>query len=38
VLVAGGVATYIALTTEKSPTAGTIAPGTVKAESWGIRF
>jgi hypothetical protein len=38
VLVAGGVATYIALTTEKSATAGTIAPGTVKAESWGIRF
>jgi hypothetical protein len=38
VLVAGGIATYIALTTEKDPTAGTIAPGTVKAESWGIRF
>jgi hypothetical protein len=38
VLVAGGVATYIALTTEKDPTSGTIAPGTVKAESWGIRF
>ncbi len=38
VLVAGGVATYVALTTEKSPTSGTIAPGTVKAESWGIRF
>ena len=38
VLVAGGIATYIALTTEKDPTAGTIPPGTVKAESWGIRF
>jgi hypothetical protein len=38
VVVAGGIATYIALTTEKDPTAGTIAPGTVKAESWGIRF
>ena len=38
VLVAGGIATYIALTTEKDPSAGTIAPGTVKAESWGFRF
>jgi hypothetical protein len=38
VLVAGGIATYVAATTEKDPTAGTIAPGTVKAESWGFRF
>ena len=38
VLVAGGIATYIALTTEKDPSAGTIPPGTVKAESWGFRF
>jgi hypothetical protein len=38
ILVAGGIATYIALTTEKDPSAGTIAPGTVKAESWGFRF
>jgi hypothetical protein len=38
VLVAGGIATYVALTTEKDPTSGTIAPGTVKAESWAIRF
>jgi hypothetical protein len=38
VLVAGSVITYVALTTEKSPTAGTIPPGTVKAEGWAIRF
>ena len=38
VLVAGGIATYVALTTEKDPSAGTIPPGTVKAESWGFRF
>jgi len=38
VLVAGGIATYVALTTEKDPTSGTIPPGTVKAQSWGIRF
>lgn len=38
VLVAGGIATYIALTTEKDPSAGTIPPGTVKAQSWGFRF
>ena len=38
VLVAGGIATYVILTTDKDPTAGTIPPGTVKAESWGIRF
>ena len=38
ILVAGGIATYIALTTEKDPSAGTIPPGTVKAESWGFRF
>lgn len=38
VLVAGGIATYIALTTEKDPSSGTIPPGTVKAESWGFRF
>ena len=38
VLIAGGIATYAALTTEKDPSAGTIAPGTVKAESWGFRF
>ncbi len=38
IVVAGGIATYIALTTEKDPTSGTIAPGTVKAESWGIHF
>jgi hypothetical protein len=38
VLVAGGIATYVALTTEKDPSSGTIPPGTVKAESWGFRF
>ncbi|MDB4938619.1 MAG: hypothetical protein JWP87_5591 [Labilithrix sp.] len=38
VLVAGGIALYVAATTEKDPSAGTIAPGTVKAEGWGIRF
>jgi len=38
VLAAGGVALGIALTTEKDPDAGTIAPGTVKAESFGFRF
>jgi hypothetical protein len=38
VLVAGGIATYVALTTEKDPSSGTIPPGTVKAQSWGIRF
>lgn len=35
VVAAGGVATVIALTTEKSPDTGTIAPGQVKAE---LRF
>ena len=38
VLIAGGIATYVALTTEKDPSSGTIPPGTVKAESWGFRF
>ena len=38
VVVGGGIATYIALTTEKDPAAGSIPPGTVKAEAWGIRF
>jgi hypothetical protein len=38
VLVAGGIATYVALTTEKDPSSGTIPPGTVKAQSWGFRF
>ncbi len=38
VLAAGGVALGIALTTEKDPDAGTIPPGTVKAESFGLRF
>lgn len=38
VLVAGGVVAYVAATTEKDPSSGTIAPGTVKAESWGFRF
>lgn len=38
VLVAGGVVAYVLATTEKDPSAGTIAPGTVKAESWAIRF
>jgi hypothetical protein len=38
VVVAGGIAAYVAATTEKSPTAGTIPPGTVKAEAWGLRF
>lgn len=38
VVVAGGIVGYVAATTEKDPTAGTIAPGTVKAESWGLRF
>jgi hypothetical protein len=35
IVAAGGVATIIALTTEKSPDSGTIAPGQVKAE---LRF
>ncbi len=35
VVAAGGVATFVALTTEKSPDTGTIAPGQVKAE---LRF
>lgn len=35
VVAAGGVTTFIALTTEKSPDSGTIAPGQVKAE---LRF
>jgi hypothetical protein len=38
VLAAGGVALAVALTTEKDADAGTIPPGTVKAEAWGIRF
>jgi hypothetical protein len=39
VLVAGGItAGIIAATTEKDPDAGTIPPGTVKAESFGFRF
>jgi hypothetical protein len=38
VVVAGGIALYVVATTEKDPTAGTIPPGTVKAEAWGIRF
>jgi hypothetical protein len=38
VLVAGGIATYVALTTEKDPSSGTIPPGTVKAQTWGLRF
>ena len=38
VLVAGGIFAYVAATTEKDPSAGTIPPGTVKAESWGFRF
>lgn len=38
VLVAGGALAYVAATTERDPSAGTIAPGTVKAESWGFRF
>ena len=35
VVAAGGVTTFIALTTEKSPDSGTIPPGQVKAE---LRF
>jgi hypothetical protein len=38
VLVVGGVVAYVAATTERDASAGTIAPGTVKAESWGFRF
>jgi hypothetical protein len=38
VLVAGGIALYVVATTEKDPSAGTIPPGTVKAEGWGFRF
>jgi hypothetical protein len=38
VVAAGAVIGIVAATTEKDPTAGTIPPGTVKAESWGIRF
>jgi hypothetical protein len=38
VVVAGTIAAIIVATTEKSPSSGTIAPGTVKADSWGIRF
>ena len=38
VVVAGGIIAYVAATTEKDPSAGTIAPGTVRAESWGLRF
>jgi hypothetical protein len=35
---AGVVVTVVAFTTEKTAEKGTIAPGTVKAESWAIRF
>jgi hypothetical protein len=38
VVVAGGVLAVVAATTEKSPSSGTIPPGTVKASAWGIRF
>jgi hypothetical protein len=39
IIVAGGAAiAIVAATTEQSPSAGTIPPGTVKAEAWGIRF
>jgi hypothetical protein len=38
VVVGGGIAAYLIATTEKDPTAGTIPPGTVKAESFGFRF
>lgn len=39
VLVVGGVVTtVVAFTTEKAPDTGTIPPGTIKAESFGIRF
>jgi hypothetical protein len=38
ILVGAGIATYLIATTEKDPDAGTIPPGTVKAESWGFRF
>lgn len=38
ILVGGGIAIYAVATTEKDPDSGTIPPGTVKAESWGIRF
>ena len=38
VLVGTGIALYVIATTEKDPTAGTIPPGTVKAESFGFRF
>lgn len=38
VVAAGAVVAIVAATTEKSPSAGTIPPGTVKAEAWGIRF
>ena len=37
-VVLGSIATYVVLTTEKDPDAGTIAPGTVKTESFGFRF
>ena len=38
VVVGGTVAAIIAATTEKEPSRGTIDPGTVKAQSWGLRF
>jgi hypothetical protein len=38
VVVAGGVVTYIAATTEREADKGTIDPGRVKAESFGVRF
>lgn len=38
VVVAGGVATYIAATTEREADKGTIDPGRVKAEAFGVRF
>ncbi len=38
VAAAGAALAIIAATTEKSASSGTIPPGTVKAEGWGIRF
>ncbi len=38
VVSAGAVLAIVAATTERSPTAGSIPPGTVKAQAWGIRF